>query len=73
MKVASTVLRGLGGSNAPRLPDHPIGLIGALFNVSTRIPVSFVAKMLTPHPPSALCGPLGAVSRLNVCRNMGYP
>ena len=26
VKVARTVLRGLGGSNAPWLPDHPTGL-----------------------------------------------
>ncbi len=35
-------------------------LVGAFSRVSTRIVVSLVTNVLTPHPPSALCGPLGS-------------
>jgi len=30
VKVASAILRGLGGSNAPRLPDQPTASLAAL-------------------------------------------
>jgi hypothetical protein len=34
-------------------------LISALFESLTRIEVGWLAKVLTPHPPSTLCEPLG--------------
>jgi hypothetical protein len=36
-------------------------LIGALFKFLARISGSLLAEVLTPHPPSALCEPLGGL------------
>ncbi|MCL0057050.1 hypothetical protein M1N50_01870, partial [Dehalococcoidia bacterium] len=35
---------------------NPTWLIGALFEFLTRIGVGWLAKVLTPQPPSGLCG-----------------
>ncbi|MEE8391712.1 MAG: hypothetical protein V3S14_13085 [Anaerolineae bacterium] len=47
------------GRANPRM--HATWLIGALFEFLTRIEVSFVANVLTPQPPSTLCGPFGGI------------
>jgi len=49
---------GSGGGVGDRPADHNAADLAILhdFNVSTRISVSWLAKILTPHPPSGLCG-----------------
>jgi len=51
VKVACAVLRGLGGSNALRLPDHPTWLIGDDFDCSEPETVTN-GDGFTPDPPS---------------------
>ena len=53
VKVACAVLRGLGGSNTPRLPDELTGLSRAEIEVGFAFVVGFPARLPLQSRPAA--------------------